>query len=137
MVTRVYIYLLFPFISQDLVIFENILSDVFYGLRESVTVTTSPRRKKQPHAQSKSPGKLSTTQQTPVNTPTSRQQHQNATPVKHNFVEAGINMIIAKQAVILGFEPGAAWAQKVLQLYTITQVKHGKYRVLVCDYYMD
>ena len=38
-------------------------------------------------------------------------------------------MIIAKQAVILGFEPGVAWAQKVLQLYTITQVKHGMCRV--------
>ena len=109
-----------------MVIFENILSDVFYGLRESVNVTTSPRRKKQP--QSKSPGKPSTAQQTPINTPTNRQQQQQiATPVKHNFVEAGVNMIIAKQAVILGFEPGVAWAQKVLQLYTITQVKHGTY----------
>ena len=125
------IYFLFP---QDLIIFENILNDVFYGLKESVNVTTSPRRKKQPNPQNKSPGKPSTAQQTPINTPTSRQQHQHATPVKHNFVEAGINMIIAKQAVILGFEPGVAWAQKVLQLYTITQVKHGMCRV---DHYME
>ena len=127
------IHVLVYFFLQDLVIFENILNDVFYGLSELVTVTTSPRKKKQTHPQSKSPGKPSTAQQTPVNTPNSRQQHQYGTPVKHSFVEPGISTIIAKQAVVLGFEPGVAWAQKVLQLYTMTQVKHGMYlRMYVC-----
>lgn len=64
--------------------------------------------------------------QATVNTPSSRQQQQHATPVKHSFVETGVDAIIAKQAVILGFEPGPAWLQKVVQLYTITQMKHGK-----------
>ena len=114
-----------------MLIFENILNDVFYGVTESVTITaTSPRRKRQPHPPSKSPNKPVTTQSTqgPVSTPSNR---QHATPVKHTFIEPGIDMIIAKQAIILGFEPGPAWSQKVLQLYTITQVKHGVY-MCVC-----
>ena len=120
------LYLVFGFISQDLFIFENILNDVFYGVTESVAITAaSPRRKKQPHAPNKSPTKPLATQ-APVNTPSSR---QHATPVKHNFIETGMDGIIAKQATMLGFEPGPAWSLKVLQLYTITQVKHG---VCVC-----
>lgn len=118
---------MFYFISQDLVIFENILNDVFYGVTESVNITaTSPRKKKQSHVPSKSPTKSLSTQptQTPVSTPTNR-QHQHATPVKHTFIEASVDTVIARQAVMLGFEAGPAWSQKVLQLYTITQVKHG------------
>ena len=139
MVLTVVLYVLyltlfvFGFISQDLLIFDNILNDIFYGVTESVTITaTSPRRKRQPHAPSKSPTKSPTKQlttqstQAPVSTPNNR---IHATPVKHAFIETGIDTIIAKQAIMLGYEPGPAWSLKVLQLYTITQVKHG---VCVC-----
>lgn len=113
-----------------MIIFENILVDVFYGVKESVNIiTSSPRKKKQPHPTSKSPVKPLTGQgtQASINTPNSRPQHQShSTPVKHAFVEAGISVMVSKQAVSLGYEPGPAWSQKVIQLYTITQVKHGE-----------
>ena len=89
---------------------------------ESVNTTA---RKKQSHQSTRSPGKPSSTQpaQTPANVP--KQQHQPTTPIKHSFIDAGVDAVIARQAIVLGLEPGAAWLQKVLQLYTITQVKHG------------
>jgi len=92
-------------------------------------MNTSPRKKKPSYPQSKSPGKPTTTQSvhTPVNSSSNKQQqqYQLSTPVKHSLVEAGIDTVIAKQAVMLGFDPGPAWSRKVLQLYTITQIKHG------------
>jgi len=80
----------------------------------------SPRRKKPSQPQGKSPVKAPSTSQAPFLTPSAKH-----TPIKHSFVEPSIDVQITNQASALGYEPGAAWIQKVKQLYTIIQVKHG------------
>jgi len=94
-----------------------------------VRQSPSPRRKKPSQPQGKSPVKAPSTAQAPFLTPASTKH----TPVKHSFVEPSIDMQITNQASALGYEPGTAWIQKVKQLYTIIQVKHGMYvNVYVC-----